>query len=64
MHVAAEQMTRLDAGELALVEGVLYAGAAEGTTLAFDEVQMEGKPRLPGGAFARDFQLKAGERLA
>jgi methionyl-tRNA formyltransferase len=64
MHVAAEQMTRLDAGELALVEGTLYAGAAEGTRLAFDEVQMEGKPRLPGGAFARDFQLKAGERLA
>jgi hypothetical protein len=28
-----------------------------------EEVQMEGKPRMPGAAFARDFQLKTGERL-
>jgi methionyl-tRNA formyltransferase len=63
MHIAAKHAIQLTAGELALVDGALHAGAAEGTTLVFDEVQMEGKPRLPGGVFARDFQLKPGERL-
>jgi methionyl-tRNA formyltransferase len=50
-------------GELAFVDGRLMAGAADGTALELEEVQMEGKPRMSGAAFARDFQLKAGERL-
>jgi methionyl-tRNA formyltransferase len=41
----------------------LLIGAAGGTVLALDEVQMEGKPRMRGAQFARDFQLRAGERL-
>jgi methionyl-tRNA formyltransferase len=43
--------------------GELLVGAAQGTVLALDEVQMEGKPRMSGAQFARDFQLRAGERL-
>jgi len=50
-------------GELALREGALVMGAAKGTALALDEVQIEAKPRMAGGAFARDFQLKQGERI-
>jgi methionyl-tRNA formyltransferase len=50
-------------GELALRDGVLLVGAAQGTALALDEVQMEAKPRMAGAAFARDFQLKQGERI-
>jgi methionyl-tRNA formyltransferase len=51
-------------GELALVDNVLLTGAAEKTTLALDEVQMEGKARMPGAQFAKDFQLRPGDRLA
>jgi methionyl-tRNA formyltransferase len=50
-------------GELRLADGVLYAGATGGTALALNEVQMEGKSRMSGAAFGRDFQLRAGERL-
>lgn len=50
-------------GELAVVDGQLCAGAAHGTAIALKEVQMEGKPKMDGAVFARDFQLKAGERL-
>ena len=53
----------LEPGELLLREGELLAGAARGTAVVLDEVQMEGKPRLTGAAFARDFQLKQGERI-
>jgi methionyl-tRNA formyltransferase len=50
-------------GELAWMDGRLLVGAATGTTLVLEEVQMEGKPKMPGAQFARDFQLQAGERL-
>jgi methionyl-tRNA formyltransferase len=43
--------------------GALLVGAANNTQLALDEVQLEGKPRLPGMQFAGDFQLRPGERL-
>jgi methionyl-tRNA formyltransferase len=54
---------RVEAGVLDASSGELLLGAAEGSVLALDEVQMEGKPRMSGAQFARDFQLKAGERL-
>ncbi|MES2394092.1 MAG: methionyl-tRNA formyltransferase, partial [Acidobacteriota bacterium] len=53
----------LGAGELRVVDGELVVGAANGAALRLDEVQMEGKPRMAGGAFAKDFQVKAGERV-
>jgi hypothetical protein len=31
--------------------------------LALDEVQMEGKARMSGAQFVRDFQVRSGERL-
>ncbi len=54
----------LDAGELRRDGDVLLLGASSGTALVFDEVQIEGKARMTGAAFARSFQLRAGERLA
>jgi methionyl-tRNA formyltransferase len=54
---------RVEAGVLDASSGELLLGAAGGSVLALDEVQMEGKPRMSGVQFARDFQLKAGERL-
>jgi methionyl-tRNA formyltransferase len=53
----------LQAGELRVTDGELLVGAADGGALALLEVQMEGKARLPGGVFARDFQVRPGERL-
>jgi methionyl-tRNA formyltransferase len=41
----------------------LHVGAADNTVLALDEVQLEGKPRMSGVQFARDFQLHPGEHL-
>ena len=41
----------------------LHVGAADNTVLALDEVQIEGKPRMSGVQFARDFQLHPGEHL-
>jgi methionyl-tRNA formyltransferase len=53
----------LEPGVLDAASGALLLGAAQGTVLALEEVQMEGKPRMSGVQFARDFQLRAGERL-
>lgn len=53
----------LDPGALFLHEGELYLGAAQNTALLLDEVQMEGKARMSGAAFWRDFQVKHGERV-
>ncbi|QMV18002.1 methionyl-tRNA formyltransferase [Granulicella sp. 5B5] len=50
-------------GELDASSGELLLGMADGTLLRLDEVQLEGKPRLAGEQFARDYQVKAGERL-
>jgi methionyl-tRNA formyltransferase len=50
-------------GDLALRDGALVVGSARGTALVLEEVQMEGKPRMAGAAFARDFQVKPGERI-
>src|ERR1700761_9405691 len=63
MHPFAATALEFAPGELALVGDVLVAGTAAGT-LALDEVQMEGKARMPGAQFARDFQLRPGEHLA
>ena len=43
--------------------GELLIGAAQDTLLALDEVQLEGKPKLPGPQFARDFQLRQHESI-
>jgi len=57
------EVADLAPGELALREGALVVGAAHGTAVALEEVQMEAKPRMAGAVFARDFQVKPGERV-
>jgi methionyl-tRNA formyltransferase len=63
MHPFTAGNIELAPGELAFTREVLLAGTIDGN-LALDEVQMEGKARMPGAKFARDFQLRRGERLA
>ena len=62
LHPIVEGLS-LAPGELAISTGALLVGMENGTILSLDEVQLEGKPRLSGTQFARDFQLKSGERL-
>jgi methionyl-tRNA formyltransferase len=63
MHPITATTLALAPGELALSDDLLLAGTSDGV-LALDEVQMEGKARMPGTQFAKDFQLHRGERLA
>ena len=51
------------AGALDWSTGQLLAGAAEGTAIILEEVQLEGKQQLSGIDFVRGFQLKQGEFL-
>jgi len=53
----------LPAGALAWSTGQLLAGAAEGTAIILEEVQLEGKQQFTGLDFVRGFQLKQGEFL-
>ncbi|HEV2577505.1 MAG TPA: methionyl-tRNA formyltransferase [Acidobacteriaceae bacterium] len=64
MHPLTMSDAELAPGELAFVDGALIVGAADRAQLVLDEVQMEGKARMPGAQFAKDFQLRQGERLA
>jgi len=53
----------VDAGALWMHEDKLMLGAAQNTALVLEEVQLEGRARLSGAAFWRDFQVKPGERV-
>ena len=64
MHPAASKRAALAPGELALAGRSICLPAPRMERLALDEVQMEGKARMPGAQFAKDFQLARGERLA
>jgi methionyl-tRNA formyltransferase len=50
-------------GTLLVDGGAMLAVCAGGTTVAFDEVQMEGKLRMPAAEFRRGHQLVSGETL-
>jgi methionyl-tRNA formyltransferase len=58
-----EQPSGLACGSLDWTSGELLVGAAEGTTLLLDEVQLEGKRRMSGMDFVRGFQLRQAEQL-
>ena len=62
MHPSSPTST-LKPNQLDASTSDLLVGAANQTLLALDEVQLEGKPRMSGAQFARDFQLHPGEHL-
>ncbi|MGA7158542.1 MAG: methionyl-tRNA formyltransferase [Acidobacteriaceae bacterium] len=62
MHTSTSTFT-LAPNQLDATTGELLAGAANNTLLVLEEVQLEGKPRLPGPQFAKDFQLHPGEQI-
>ena len=53
----------VDPGSLWVHDDKMILGMAQNTALELEEVQLEGKARLSGAAFWRDFQVKPGERV-
>ena len=62
MHASSSTLS-LSPNRLDSESDELLVGAAQNTVLVLDEVQLEGKPRLSGSRFARDFQVRPGEYL-
>jgi methionyl-tRNA formyltransferase len=62
MHLSSSALALLP-NQLDFDLDSLLVGAAQNTVLVLDEVQLEGKPRMSGAQFARDFQLRPGEYL-
>jgi methionyl-tRNA formyltransferase len=60
---ASDGMRVLMAGEIAAAGEQLLVGCGEGTAIAVDELQMEGKRRMSAREFVNGYQPKAGERL-
>lgn len=60
-HVASG--TESDAGTLVVRGDELLLVCANGSLLALEEVQLEGKKRMPAADFMRGFQVKGGERV-
>ncbi|MGA8937788.1 MAG: methionyl-tRNA formyltransferase [Acidobacteriaceae bacterium] len=63
MHPSTSDKT-LAPNQLDAATDQLLVGAANNTILVLDEVQLEGKPRLPGFQFAKDFQVRHDEQLS
>jgi methionyl-tRNA formyltransferase len=61
MHVGAKD--GIEAGVLRVARDEMAAGCGSGSSVVFDEVQMEGKRRMSAEEFLRGFQVKSGERL-
>ena len=53
----------LPAGEIAIAGERLLVGCGAGSAIAIDELQLEGKRRMPAREFINGYQPKAGERL-
>ncbi|MDE1161364.1 MAG: methionyl-tRNA formyltransferase [Acidobacteriaceae bacterium] len=58
-----EPEVEVPASELLFSGGKLLLGTVDRSALELVEVQLEGKPRMPGAQFAKDFQVKSGERI-
>ncbi|MEZ2346808.1 methionyl-tRNA formyltransferase [Terriglobus sp. RCC_193] len=66
MHVApANEGTGngQQSGTLTVRDRAMEVGCGFGSAIVFDEVQLEGKKRMPAADFLRGFQLKSGELL-
>jgi methionyl-tRNA formyltransferase len=62
-RMSLASFSSIERGTLHIFDGQLLAGCGDNTTLLFDEVQMEGKRRMPAGEFLRGFHVRSGERL-
>jgi methionyl-tRNA formyltransferase len=58
-HVAASA----EPSHAHVADGKIFASCGEETWIAFEEVQLEGKKRMPAADFLRGYSLKSGDRL-
>ena len=56
-------MASIAPGVIHLHEGRLLVGCEQGSVLEFDEVQLEGKRRMPAAELLRGYQINSGERM-
>lgn len=63
MHVAEAKITS-EINTLLVRDNALLLACANNTAIALDEVQMEGKKRMPATDFLRGFQIKDGEQIS
>jgi methionyl-tRNA formyltransferase len=61
MHVGVED--GIDAGVLRVARDEMAVGCGSGSSVVFDEVQMEGKRRMSATEFLHGFQMRSGERV-
>ncbi len=61
IHIGAA--SSIEPGALLIRDAELLAGCANNTSIVFDELQLEGKRRMPASEFLRGFQLRSRERL-
>jgi methionyl-tRNA formyltransferase len=61
MRVGAED--GIEAGVLRVAMDEMAVGCGSGSSVVFDEVQMEGKRRMSAEEFLRGFQMRSGERV-
>lgn len=62
MHLANEAVEGKPS-TLILEEGKMLVPCGDGSAVIFDEVQLEGRKRMPADEFLRGFQVKSGELL-
>jgi methionyl-tRNA formyltransferase len=62
MRLATEHIDAAP-GTLFLRDGSMHVACGDGSAIAFDEVQLEGKKRMPAAEFLRGFQVRDGEQL-
>jgi methionyl-tRNA formyltransferase len=62
MHVV-EEHSLSECGSIRVDDEAMCVSCGSFTTLALDEVQLEGKRRMPAAEFLRGFQIKSGENL-
>jgi len=63
MHVAEDEHCLCEPGTICMDADRFWVSCGGFTTLVLDEVQLEGKRRMPAAEFLRGFQIKDGERL-
>lgn len=61
MRVGAED--GIEAGVLRVAMDEMAVGCGSGSSVVFDEVQMEGKRRMSAEEFLRGFQMRSGEKV-
>lgn len=62
-RMSLTSLNNIQSATLHVFDNQLLAGCGDGTSILFEEVQMEGKRRMTASEFLRGFQVRSGERL-